>query len=369
MKRIVILANKDRGLYIFRKELIQELIQQKFEVFIALPYGDLVEKLINMGCQFFDTPFDRKGTNPIADMGLLLQYNKILNLVKPDIVLTYTIKPNVYGGLLCRLKHIPYLTNVTGLGSSMEDNGLMSKLTLLLSKIGLSGAHTVFFQNKSNQDYFVANKIVKGRTKLIPGSGVNLSEHLYEEYPPDNGIIRFLYIGRLMKNKGMDELLECAGRIKKKYTNVQFSILGDYDEPIYKEKLERLQQQGILKYYGYQNDVDSFIKSHHATILPSYHEGLSNVLLETAACGRPVIASNVPGCRETFEEGLSGIGFQAKSTDDLYRAVETFIQLPYEKKKRMGENARQKVEREFSRDIVIQAYLKEIDNIVNKEFD
>ncbi|MEZ3433414.1 MAG: glycosyltransferase family 4 protein [Lachnospiraceae bacterium] len=370
--KVLIIANNDAGLYRFRKELIQELIQpgkyiegrnaESCNVFALLPEGDFIEALKKIGCNIINGPIDRRGMNPLKEIKLIDFYRRVLKKVRPDVVLTYTIKPNIYGGFMCSLKNIDYISNITGLGTSIENGGVVSKLVLYMYKIGLSSAKTVFFQNKANKAFFESNKITGKPGILIPGSGVNLCEHYYEEYPEDDGVIRFLYVGRIMKDKGIEELLGCAEKIKRKYSNIEFDLIGRYDDEMYKIRIEELDRSGVIHYCGRQLDVHSFYKSHHAIILPSYHEGLSNVLLESSATGRPVLATTVPGCSAAYDEGISGMGFEAKNTDALIEAVEKFIALPYEKKRQMGLAARYKMEREFDKKIVIKSYLKAINS-------
>ena len=223
-------------------------------------------------------------------------------------------------------------------------------------KVALYHGNPVLFQNENNKKFFLKKKIVK-KGIVLPGSGVNLEENKYEEYPKDRGNLSFLFVGRIMKDKGISEFLDCAEYIGKKYPFTCFVVLGDYDEDKYRNRIETLHAKGIIHYYGQQDDVHSFIKTHHATIRPTYHEGLSNVLLESAASGRPVIATNIPGCMEAFQEGITGIGFEPRNEKDLIRAVEEFISIPYEKKRQMGIAAREKVFREFDRKKVIKAYL------------
>jgi glycosyltransferase involved in cell wall biosynthesis len=363
MTKILILANNDVGLYKFRKELIESLLDQGYEVYISLPAGYYVEKLCHMGCVFFDTPIDRRGTNPITDLKLIFYYKTLIKNIKPDVLLTYTIKPNVYGGIASKSTNTPYLANVTGIGTSINNKGLIQKITLTLYKFGLKKAACVFFQNELNRQLFIDKHIVNGKTKLIPGSGVNLNYHCFEDYPDSDDIIKFLFIGRIMKDKGIDELLEAAQKIKGMYPNVQFDLVG-YCEENYTKRLSDFENRGIIKYHGQQDDVHSFIKGAHAIIHPSYHEGMANVLLEAASTGRPVLASNIPGCRETFDEGVSGYGFEVKNTAALVNTIEKFIQLPYENKKQMGIAGRAKVECEFDRQIVIDSYMEEINRLV-----
>ena len=367
--RILILTNSDMGLYRFRKELLQELIHPgtiiaerktlSCEVIIAVPQGAYISQLERIGCKVIKTPIDRRGMNILKDLKLVYQYTGIINRVKPDVVLTYTIKPNIYGGILCGLKRISYIPNITGLGTSIENEDFMSKVILLMYKIGLRSAKRVFFQNVMNKKYFIEKRIVKSGT-LLPGSGVNLDENNFESYPEETGDLRFLFVGRIMRNKGISEFLDCAEYIKKKYKFTHFDILGDFEEEEYRPRIEKLHREGVICYYGQQDDVHSFMKTHHATILPSYHEGLSNVLLESAATGRPVIATKIPGCQEVFVDGLTGIGFRPKDQEALIKAVEKFILLPYAQKKQMGNEARKKVLKEYDRKQVIVAYLDAI---------
>lgn len=357
--KVLVLSNFGMGLYKFRKELLQELIKQGHEVFVSLPNDEYIPLLKNLGCEYIESKVDRRGTNPLSDMKLLLSYIKIINKIKPNIVLTYTIKPNVYGGIACRITKTPYLPNITGLGTAVENEGLMQKITLNLYKIALKNAECIFFQNEPNRQFFIDRGIIKNKSKVIPGSGVNLEQHPYEEYPSDKENIRLLFIGRIMKAKGIDELLEAARQIKVSIKNVEFHLVGFCEEG-YSEELRELNDSGIIHYHGQQDDVHKFIKDSHATILPSYHEGTSNVLLESASTGRPILASNVTGCKETFDDGVSGIGFEVKSVKALISAIQQFLALPHENKKQMGIAGRKKMEQEYDRKIVINAYLEQI---------
>lgn len=350
------------GLYKFRKELLEELIKYNNEVYISSPNDKYVLKLKDIGCKYIETHVDRRGTNPITDFKLMMSYINIIRRIEPEIVLTYTIKPNIYGGIACRITRTQYLSNITGLGTSIESQGLMRKISLFLYKIGLKNAACIFFQNEPNRKFFIDKNIIKSRTCLIPGSGVNLEQHRFELYPEEDDIINFLFIGRIMKSKGVDELLEAARRITKEYPNIQFDLVGGCEED-YLEQLAEYEKLGIVIYHGQIDDVHSFVKKTYATILPSYHEGTANVLLESAASGRPILASRVTGCIETFDEGVSGFGFEVKSVNSLFDTIITFINLSYEKKKAMGVAGRKKMEREYDRNIVINAYLEEINKL------
>lgn len=362
MAKILILANNDVGLYKFRKELIEELVKEN-EVYISLPYGEYVPRLLKLGCEFLDTPISRRGTNPITDLKLLMNYKTIIKNIKPDVVLTYTIKPNVYGGLACRINSVPYIANITGLGTAVENGGLLQKITLFLYKAALKKARCVFFQNKDNEELFNKKNISMQKNKLIPGSGVNLDDYSLLEYPPEDKI-HFLFIARVMKEKGIEQYLDAAEFIRKKYSNTIFHILG-FCEDSYEEKLREMQEKDIIQYHGMQSDVREFHKISHCTIHPSYYpEGMSNVILESAASGRPVITTNRSGCREIVDNGVNGFIVEEQNSQDLINKIENFLMLDFESKKQMGIAGRKKVVKDFDRKSIIAAYLYEINYVL-----
>lgn len=363
MKKILILANKDITLLYFRKELIEKLVAEKNDVTVCFPKSDKVNEFINMGCKFIDIKMDRRGTNPVKDMGIIFNYLKILKETKPDIVLTFTIKPNLYGGFACRIKKIPYIANITGLGTALQNEGLLQKLTIFLYHIAFKKIKCCFMQNEDNMKFFEKHKIADGKRKLLPGSGVNLEKYKLLEYPKENDDLEFLFIGRIMKEKGIDLYIETAKYIKSKYKNTKFHVIG-YCEQDYEGILEDLQKEEIIIYHGKQDDMIPFYKLSCCTIHPTYYpEGMSNVLLESTASGRPVITTDKPGCREIVDEGVTGFIVKPQDMESLKIAVEKFINMPYEEKVNMGLAGRKKVEKEFDRNIVIDAYIKEINSI------
>lgn len=362
--KILILTNLGMGLYKFRRELLETLIAHNSEVSLSLPLDEYADKLKAIGCQLIETPFDRRGTNPIRDFKLLLAYLRAIKEVQPDIVLTYTIKPNIYGGIACQIRRTSYLTNVTGLGTSIQNQGILQNISFGLYRLGLRKASHVFFQNTTNRDFFLKNKIVDPAiTEVIPGSGVNVQQFQLADYPHANDGIRFIFIGRIMKDKGISELITAAREVKQHYPTTVFDIVGPCEEN-YQTTLQEAEQSGLIRYHGLQKDVRLFIRRAHATILPSYHEGTSNVLLESAAMGRPVLASAIPGCQETFEQGVSGLGFKPKDVGSLVQVMIQFIELPLEKKREMGKMGRLKMERDYDRNLVISRYLDVIQNTV-----
>ena len=361
-KRVLILANNASGLYDFRNELLLRLLKE-YEVHVSLPDEEDVPELAEEGCIVHHTFLERRGMNPIKDGKLMIEYLKLMRKVKPDVVLTYTIKPNIYGSLCCRVKRIPYIVNITGLGSAFEEDGLLRKLVVFLYKTALKEARCVFFQNTKNKAVFSKFGIKGKKERLVPGSGVNLDRHMFEEYPSENEPVRLVFVGRIMKEKGMDELLYGAEKIKQEFPDVIFQLIGSYEED-YKESVDKLQQAGVVEFLGYQKMIHPFYKTAAAAVMPSYHEGMSNVVLESAATGRPVLASDIPGCREGFDDGITGIGFAPRDKQAFYEAVKRFLNLSYEERKEMGKRARRKIEEEFDRRIVVESYIEEIEKIM-----
>ena len=360
--KILVLTNNIGGLHSFRKEVMKAFIDNGYNLYISEPDDDeRVKYFESIGCKIIKTNFDSRGMNPIADFKLMLKYCQMIKELKPTAVLSYTIKPNVYGGIACRLTGTPQIANVTGLGDAIENGGWLQKLTVSLYKIGVGKAKQVFFQNPSNKEVCQQFGIADERAIVLPGSGVNLEHHIYQEYPAD-GVIKFLYIARLQKDKGTGEYFEAAKAIKAKYPQTEFQVLG-WKEGEYEEQLNELTANGIINYLGTTSDVRPYLKNVHCTIMPSYHEGMSNVNLESAANGRPVITTDVPGCRETVDDGVTGILVKAKDTHSLIEGVERFLAMSHEQKKQMGLEGRKKVEREFDRQIVVKAYLEAINKV------
>lgn len=361
-KKILVLSNSFGGLHNFRKEVFQAYRDNGYEVYISCPIENnkaKAEWFENIGCKIIDTKFNRLGMNPLADFNLMLTYRKLIKQIKPKVALSYTIKPNLYGGMACALCGVPQFANITGLGAAVEYPGLMQKLTIALYKLGLRKAAMVFFQNDENRKFCLKRKMVMGANRLIPGSGVNLSYHTLKDYPSEQEPIRFIFISRIRREKGIDEYLACAETIKEKYPNTEFHVLGGC-EGNYQKRLAELNEKGIIIYHGQQGDVRPYIEKVHCTIHPTFYpEGMSNVLLESCAAGRVIITTDRAGCREIVDNGVNGYIVRQQDSQDLIEKVEKFIQLPYKEKKQMGLSAREKVEREFDRNIVVNAYLEE----------
>ena len=357
--KIMILANNDAGLYKFRLELLEELVKNH-EVLICLPDGDYIENMTALGCKFIPcTCLERQGTNPLKDLELMKFYVKTLKEHKPDIVFTYTIKPNSYGGMVCGLLKLPYVANITGLGTAIENKSWMQKIALTIYKLGLAKAQKVFFQNATNRDFMLKKRAVSGAYDLLPGSGVNLSRYEVSEYPSKE-TVDFVFVGRMMKEKGIENYMEAAEFIRKKYPQTRFHICGGYEQD-YREKLEQLQKENVVVYHGIVKDMVAIYKEMSCTIHPSYYpEGLSNVLLESSACARPIITTDRAGCREVIDDGINGYICKQNDSEDLIVQIEKFLLLSPEERKEMGLAGRRKVEKEFDRQIVVDKYLAEL---------
>lgn len=357
--QILILANHSGGLYDFRKDLIAELKKQA-SVTVAVPRNDRWEELQLLADRVIELPVDRRGMNPVRDAKLFRRYRKMLRAVMPDLVLTYTVKPNVYGGLACRMAHVPYAVNITGLGSALENGGLLRKFVLALYRPALAGAKTVFFENAGNRDDLVATGVVpQGRDAVLHGAGVNLDDFPCAAYPQD-APLRFLFVGRVMHEKGVDELFYAAKQMKQEYGDgVEFHFVGSFEES-YKPLMDELEQSGIVKYHGYQSDMRPFYAMSGCVVLPSYHEGMSNVLLEAASSGRPLITSAIPGCMEAVEDGVSGYLCESRNAEALLISLRRFAQLTPEERRDMGLAGRRRMEALFDKKAVVARTLEYI---------
>lgn len=361
-KRIAILANDTTYTYNLRGAIIEKLIELGYEVYIVAQVLKFEKELTNMGCKVIDMSIGRHGKNPFSDLKLLKEYKRILKEIKPEIVLSYNIKPNVYGGMACSNLKIRFMPNITGLGTALEYPGLMQKITVMLNRIGLKNAEVIFFQNDENKHFFIKHNLISKNTKpvLLPGSGVDLNRHSLLEYPNDD-VIKFLFIARIMKDKGIDIYLETAKTIKEKYSNTEFHICGYCDDEKYNEILKENEKNKTIIYHGEQKDMIPFFEMAHCIVHPSYYpEGMSNVLLESAAHGRPIICTNRSGCRETVTDGETGYVVPIKNTEEVIEAVEKIINMSSKDRKQMGLNGRKKIEKEFDRNIVVAEYMKEL---------
>lgn len=364
MKKVLILVNHNVVIYNFRKELVQRLVSEGYEVYLSCPQGNRIEELKAMGAHFIETNVERRSKNPFRDLELLSHYKKIMREIRPDIALSYTVKPNIYGGIAARKYRIPQLANITGLGTAVEVQGLTQSIIVQMYKYAFRNVKKIYLQNRENLMFFKNHKIKIESLELLPGSGVNLNEYTVSEYPDDQ-VVKFLFISRILKEKGIDYYLSAAQTIRSRYSNVEFHICGFCEEE-YKGKLDVLNSNGTVIYHGMIQNVCEFLRGIHCVIHPTYYpEGISNVLLESCASGRPIITTDRSGCREVVDNGVNGYMIRCQNQEDLNAAIEKFLSLTYEQKKEMGLLARKKVERDFDRNIVVNRYLQEIQSIFN----
>lgn len=371
---IALLTNNDDDVYCFRKELIEGLIAEGYEMLISCPDGPKFELMKDIPYIYDNPDIDRRGTNPIKDFGLMMHYRKLFKQYNPAVVLTYTAKPNVYASIAAHQQGIPVINNLTGLGSVVNENGLKKAFIMWLFKVAYQKSACMMFQNATNMQVAIDAGMVKGDYKLIPGSGVNTDRYPLQPYPEGGdgktgAPVVFNYIGRILHDKGVDDYIEAARHIKKNYPQTEFNMLG-FIEPTeihYEQDLKELEAQGFVVYRGSQKDVKPFIARAHATIHPStYGEGMSNVLLESASSGRFLITTNNPGCQETVEDGKTGYIYQGGNVDALVASIEKFLALSNKERQKMGEAGRERVVKNFSREIVIEAYKSKIRELIKK---
>lgn len=336
----------------FRRELMAEL-QKNYEVVISTPFVGHEEDFSAMGCRMIETNVDRRSINPKTDLKLFKTYYKMLKVEKPDMVLTYSIKPNVYAGLVCRLLGIPYCVNVQGLGTAFQKEPLASIVSMMY-RVSCKKAKTVFFENRGNANVFIKRHIIhEGNITVLPGAGVNLEYYAYAPYP-EHEEVRFLYLGRIMKEKGIDELFYAIRKLHVEYGDkVKLDLVGFFEDE-YKGAVEQLVKDGIAIFHGFQEDPRPFYANADCLVLPSYHEGMSNVLLEAAATGRCIVTSNIPGCEETIDNGITGLLSEVKNEEKLYIQMKKVVLLSPEQRKKIGIKGHEKMMKEFDKNQVVR---------------
>lgn len=353
MSKILILTNHSYMLYRFRTELIQTLMRDH-EVVLSMPFVGHEEDFMAMGLRCIETEVDRRGINPKRDLKLFNFYRSLLKAEKPDMVITYSVKPNIYGGWACMLAGIPYCANVQGLGTAFQKRGLAQIVTVMY-RSALLKARTVFFENQGNSNEFISRHIIPQRkVTVLNGAGINLETHPYVPYP-ENDRVYFLYLGRLMAEKGVGELLRAMKRLHTEMGDrVVLDLVGFYDDEACQAQTEELVKAGIAVFHGFQPEPRPYFARADCVVLASYHEGMSNVLLEAAATGRPVITSDIYGCREAVDEGVSGLLCRVKDADSLYEQMRKMALLSREEREQMGIAGRKRMEQQFDKKVVVK---------------
>jgi len=366
-KTITICSNTSWYLYNFRMGLIRALQEQGYRIVLIAPKDDYSDRLEGLGCKHYHIDIDNKGTNPIEDTKLLYQFYQLFKTIKPDMVLIYTIKPNIYGGIVSKILNIPTINVIAGLGTVFLNDNLSSKIARWLYKVSFNGNQVLFENEDDCKEFLDKNLVKKSQTKLIPGSGINT-----EAFQPKNSLsnsknLVFLLIARLIKDKGVVEYIEAIKSIRTKYPTVQFKILGSYyfgnPSSISEDEVKGWVADGIIEYLGYTDAVLEEIEKADCIVLPSYREGLSRVLLEGASMSKPIITTNVTGCRDVVDDGENGYLVPPKDSKSLAIAIEKMIALSDEERIVMGQKGRIKVIKEFDEKIVIKHYL----NVINQE--
>lgn len=351
LPKILIITNHSYMLYQFRKELIAELMKNN-EVVLSMPFVGHEDDFKEMGLRCIETEVDRRGINPKTDWKLMKTYYQMLKAEKPNLVITYSIKPNIYAGFACSCLHIPFCANVQGLGTAFQ-KPVLAKFVTLLYKAAFKNVETVFFENEVNAAEFRNRRIIDMEKQVVlNGAGINLERYTYQPYP-NNEPVHFLYLGRIMKEKGMDELFGAIEQLHREGNSCVLDLVGFFEDE-YKERVEALQEEKIAVFHGFQEEPRPFYAAADCVVMPSYHEGMSNVNLEAAATGRPVITTNIPGCRESVEHGKTGILCKVKSEESLYQAMKKFLELTPQKRADMGKQGRLKMEREFEKSIIVE---------------
>ena len=364
---LLISVNTSWNAYNFRKKLILSLLENKHQVYVLAPFDCYTPKLELFGLTCIDIKINQNGVNPLVDFQLIRNYYQVFKKVNPDLILSYTIKPNIYGNLAARMLSIPTINNISGLGTIFIKKTVISYIGRLLYKIGLASSSHVFFQNNEDRQLFIKYKLIKStKNSVIPGSGVDTT--YFKSNRTTNLGNRFLFVGRLIRDKGVIEFLDAALKILQTYPHKQFFLIGELDcnnkTALNKSNLDYyLNQSSQIQYLGKTDDIKSILGEVDVMVLPSYREGLSKSLIEAAAMSLPIITTDVPGCREVVEHKFNGILCQAKSTSSLENAILDMILLSNETRHFMGLNGRLKVIDTFSNTIVIKTYLQKIKNI------
>jgi len=367
MKKILFVTNDIGGLYRFRKELINSLLNEKNkEIYISSPYGIYSDYFSDLGCKLIVYNYNRKGKNPFRDFLLFTHYLKTIKKIKPNLVIAYTLKPNIYSSLASRFTRTKCFANVTGLGEIFEKKTIISFLIKKLLKISLRKNEISFFQNESDLDFFTNLKIIdKEKAILVPGSGVNLIQHPYQEFPK-NEIIKIIYIGRISDLKGFDLFLGLAKYFKEISNELEFHVLGSVEDKKYEILIQEYEKSGYIINHGFKENVSEYLKVSRLLVNTSLSEGMSNVVLEAHAAGRPAIAADIPGCRDIIEDGKSGFLFKKGNLESLIKSVKSFCELSIEQQKEMGMYGREIIEKKFDRNYVISIYLDKINFILQE---
>ncbi len=365
--KVIIFSKSNWNIFNFRKGLIIKLIKKGYKIYILSSEDSYKKELIKLGCIIYPININNKKINPLFDIILLFRIYNYYKKIKPNIVLHFNIKPVIYGSFVSGLLNIHHINMITGLGTAFISKNIIKKIVKFLYFISMQKTNMVFFQNKDDRNLFVKNNLIKKKfTSLIPGSGINLKYYPLKTYPKNNHFI-FLLISRILWDKGIKEFVMAAKLLHSKYSNLTFQLLGPLEKEISSEislkQIKLWEKDKIISYLGFVKDVRPYIKKSHCVVLPSYREGTPKSLLEGAAMGRPIIATNTTGCKEVIDHGLNGYLCKNKNYISLANSMEKFIKLSLKKKIDMGKKGRIKIMNEFDEKKVINLYLETIKKI------
>ncbi len=369
-RRILICSSTSWALHNVRRNLIARLVQMGHEVIAAAPTDAYTQKLVELGCRHVDLPIDNTGTSIFTDLRLFLRFRRLMAEWRPDLFLGFTVKPNIYGSLAARLARVPAINNVTGLGSAFAPGSRLRSLVIFLYRRALRRAHQIFFQNADDQALFRTLQIGDDdRTALLPGSGIDLTH--FTPGPASEaaeGRITFLLVARLIREKGIEEYVAAARTLQPHYPALRFQILGplepDNPSAVGQERLDHWQAEGLITYLGETDDVRPALRAADCIVLPSYYrEGVPRSLLEGAALEKPVIATDMPGCRDAVIAGETGLLCRPRDPQDLARQMVTIGQMPASDRRAMGQAGRLLMARKFDEGIVIDRYMTAINAV------
>ncbi|WP_457564531.1 glycosyltransferase family 4 protein, partial [Caminibacter sp.] len=365
--KIAITLNTSWNIYNFRLGLLKALQKEGYEIVCVAPRDEYSKKLEELGFEYREIKINNKGTNPVEELKLIFDFYRLYKDIKPDVLLHYTIKPNIYGSIAAGMLKIPVISNISGLGTVFLNNSLSSKIARKLYKIGLKFPKKVFFQNPHDRELFIKNRLVNPKkTDLLPGSGIDTEKFKPSKIRKNDGKVKFLMVARLVGDKGVNEYIKAAEKLKQ--DNVEFALLGAFypgnPTALSKEEIQKWHNEGVINYLGVSDDVKSIMEEYDVIVLPSYREGLSRVLLEAASLAKPIVTTNVPGCKDVVDDGVNGFLCEVKNASSLAEAMKKMIDLPYERRIEMGKKGREKILREFDERIVIEKYMSEIKNLL-----
>lgn len=357
----VITYNTSHYVLLFRRNLIRRLQEHGYHVIAVAPIDDHSPRFRDIGVEHVPIRMDNKGVNPVKDLALLTEIYRVYRRLRPDVALHFTIKPNIYGSLAARALGIPVINNVTGLGTAFVRGGLLRRVSEFLYRLAFLRAAVIFFQNEDDHQLFCQARIVKpAQTEVLPGSGVDTGRFAPRPLAAGRGPFRFLFIGRVIKDKGVGEYVEASRILKARGREVRSQVLGQIGSEnrtaISRAVVDEWAAAGVIEYLGEVEDVRDAIAQADCIVLPSYREGTSKTLLEAASMAKPIVASDVPGCNNIVRPGVNGFLCRPADAEDLAAAMAKMMDTPAEARERMGNEGRRLMVEQFDERIVLEKY-------------